>query len=232
MLREGVFPDRLKYAIVRPVYKTGDKCDVSNYRPISLLTTFSKITLIYTRTLAHLKKYNILSTEQYGFRKGLNTDNAIYKLTTEISYGMNNKQLIGDIFCDLEKAFDCVDHEILLSKLKFYGIKGKNYALYESYLNDRYIRTVIYKDMDITASSWHRIRHGVPQGSILGPLFLILYINDLPKILNRFSLPIIFADDTNILSSHFNINGFNKTFSKIIEILDNWFRANNISLNL
>jgi hypothetical protein len=116
--REG---SGLKYAIVRPLYKSGDKCDVS------LLTTFSKIfeTLIYTRTLAHLKKYNILSTEQYGFRKGLNTDNAIYKLTTEILYGMNNKKLIGSIFCDLEKAFDCVDHKILLSKLKFYGIKGK-----------------------------------------------------------------------------------------------------------
>jgi hypothetical protein len=119
---------------------------------------------------------------------------------------MNNKQLIGGIFCDLEKAFDCVDHELLLSKLKFYGIKGKNYALYESYLNDRYIRTVIHKDMDITASSWHRIRHGVPQGSILGPLLFILYINDLSKILNRFSLPIILADDTSILFSHFNIN--------------------------
>jgi hypothetical protein len=132
----------------------------------------------------------------------------------------------------LEKAFDCVDNEILLSTLKCYGIKGKNYALYESYLNDRYIRSVIYKDMDIIASSWHRIRHGVPQGSILGPLLFILYINDLPKILNRFPLPIIFADDTSILFSHFNINYFNKTFSKIIEILDKWFRANNISLNL
>jgi hypothetical protein len=120
MLREGVFPDRLKYAIIRPLYKSGDKCDVSNYRPISLLTTFSKIfeTIIYTRTLAHLKKYNILSTKQYGLRKGLNTDNAIYKLTSEILYGMNNKQLIGGILCDLEKAFDYVDHEILWSKLK------------------------------------------------------------------------------------------------------------------
>jgi hypothetical protein len=85
MLREGVFPDRLKYPI-RPLYKNGDTCDMSNYRPISLLTSFSKIseTVIYTRTITHLNKYNILSTLQYGFRKGLRTNNAIYKLTTEI----------------------------------------------------------------------------------------------------------------------------------------------------
>jgi hypothetical protein len=119
-----------------------------------------------------------------------------------------------------------------LFKLKFYGIKGKNCAFYESYLNDRYIRTVIYKDMNITASNWRRIRHGVPQGSILGPLLFILYINDLPKILNRFALPIIFADDTSISFFHFNINDFSITFSKIIEILDNLFRENNITLNL
>jgi hypothetical protein len=99
MLRGGVFPDRLKY-VIKPLCNNGDIWDVSNFRPISLLTTFSKIfeTIIYTRTLEHLNKYNILSTEHCGFRQGLKTDNAIDKLTTEILNSMNNKQLVAGVF--------------------------------------------------------------------------------------------------------------------------------------
>ena len=98
------------------------------------------------RILKHLNKYNILSTEQYGFRVGYKTDNATYKLTTEILNAMNNKLLVGGIFCDLEKAFYCVNHHILLSKLKYYGINGKALQLYHSYLSNRYCRTAIYND--------------------------------------------------------------------------------------
>jgi hypothetical protein len=107
MLRDGVFPDRLKYAIIRPLYKNGDKCDACNYRPISLLTSLSKVfeTVIYIRTITHLNKYNILSSEQYRFRQGLRTDNAIYKLTTEILNSMNNKHLVGGIFVIWRRLF-------------------------------------------------------------------------------------------------------------------------------
>ena len=154
MLFWGVVPDRLKDTIIQPLHKNGDRCDVSKYRPVSLLTSFSKIfeTLMRKRILKHLTKYNILtltllmwriwwapnnaskwqmglnsafkrlSTEQYGFRLGLRTDNATYKLTTEILNAMNNKLLVGGIFCDLEKAFDCVNHDLLLRELKFYEI--------------------------------------------------------------------------------------------------------------
>jgi hypothetical protein len=105
------FPDRLKYAVIKPLHKNGGRHEVSIYRPVSLLTSFSKIfeMVMKTRILKHLTKYNILSTEQYGFRIGLKTDNAILN-------AMNNKVLVGGIFCDLEKACDCVDHYFLLSK--------------------------------------------------------------------------------------------------------------------
>jgi hypothetical protein len=117
-----------------------------NFRPASLLTSFSKIfeTVMLTRISTHFSKYKILSSEQYGFTAGLWTDDAIYKLTTEILNSMNIKLDVGGIFCDFEKAFDCDDHGILLYKLKFYSINGKHLALYQSHLDNRYSRTLIH----------------------------------------------------------------------------------------
>ena len=152
-----------------------------------------------TGSLKHLNDYNILSSEQYSFQPGLNTDNATYHLTNEILRALNNKSLIGGIFCDLEKAFDCVNHNILLSKLKFYGITDNHYKFYKSYLANRYQRTLIYDQMgNATTSTWAKVIHGVPQGSILGPLLFLLFINDLPKFMRDRSTPILFADDTGI----------------------------------
>jgi len=133
----------------------------------------------------------------------LKTDNATYQLTNEILNALNNNLLIGGIFCDLEKAFDCVNHKILLSKLEFYGITGNHYKLYKSYLTNIYQRTLLYNENgNITSSTWAKIEHGVPQGSVLGPLLFLMFINDLPKFVNDKSVPILFADDTSILLSH------------------------------
>jgi len=142
----------------------------------------------------------------------LRTDNATYKLTTEILNAMNNKLPVGGIFCDLEKAFHCVNYDILLCKLKCYGIREKALQLYQSYLGNRYCSTAIYNGNENSnkVSDWAKIRHGVSQGSILGPLLFLLYINDLPKIINKTSAPIIFADDTSILFTHSNLIDFNK----------------------
>jgi hypothetical protein len=133
-----------------------------------------------TRLLKHLTEHNILSKEQYDFRTELKTDNATYQLTNEILNALNNNLLIGGIFCDIEKESDCVNHNILLSKLEFYGITGNHYRLYKSYLTNRYQRTLLCNEDGTTntTSSWAKIEHPVSHGSVLGPLFFHIFIND------------------------------------------------------
>jgi hypothetical protein len=131
MLFEGAYPERLKYAIIVPVHKKGDRNTVTNYRPISILTSINKIfeKVMYSRLLNHLKENCILSNHQFGFRTNQGTENAIYSLINEILNSFNQKHRISGIFCDLEKDFDCVSHEILLQKLMYYGIKDKQHNL-------------------------------------------------------------------------------------------------------
>ena len=155
------------------------------------------------------------------------------KLITEILNPMNNKLLVGEIFCDLEKAFDCVNHDILLYELKFYCISDKALQLYHSNLGNRYCRTAIYNGNKISnkVSNWPKVRHGVPQCSILGPLIFLLYMNHLLKFINKTSAPINFADDTSILFTHSNSIDFNKNISIVFTTLNKWLGANQLSLN-
>jgi hypothetical protein len=137
-LSAGVFPERLNYARIRPVHKKGDKLLITNYRPISLLTSFSKIfeKLIFVRLYKHLLTNRILANKQYGFRNNSSTENAAYNVINEITQAINDRHSIGGLFCDLEKAFDCVNHKILLEKQEFYGIKGKILDLIQSFLQE------------------------------------------------------------------------------------------------
>jgi len=175
----------------------------TNYRPISLLSSFSKVfeKALHIRLTEHFKTNKLLVRNKFGFRKGIATEDAIFKITNEILNALNIKTMAGSIFCDLEKVFDSVNHDILLSKLLYYGICGKAKVLLKSYAQNRYQRVQItnsYRNSN-TDSKWTKIKYGVPRGSILGPLFFLVYINDLPEAIEHKALLISFADNTSIL---------------------------------
>ena len=229
----STFPDRLKLSEVKPLFKKGEKINPSNYRPISLLTSFSKIfeKIIYSRLYKHINKNEILAREQFGFRQKSSTELAIYTLTHNILMALNNKIKVGGIFCDLQKAFDSVNHNILLTKMEFYGITGKTKDLIKSYLENRHQRVRIKKDSRNYYSKWKLITDGVPQGSILGPLFFLLYINDLPSAISDLTTPILFADDTSLIIANPDGQKFEKEVNETIQKLKKWFHSNLLILN-
>jgi len=163
---------------------------------------------------------NILVQEQYGFRIHSSPEQAAFTLINSIVTAMNNNQMEGGIFCDLQKVFDCVNHKILLQKQEFYGVKGKFKTLIASYLTGRYQRVTLNNITNNNNSSkWELLKCSVQQDSILGPLFFLIYINDLPTIVNNDKSMILFADDTNIIITDtnrrdFNVNA-NQTFQDI-----------------
>jgi len=140
--------------------------------------------------------------------------------------------MVGGNFCDVQKAFNCVNHNILLTKLEIYGITGITYKLHKSYLKGRYQRVVLNNYSSSSCSNWGEITHGVPQGSILGPLLFLLYINDLSQITNDNSKIVLFADDTSMIITNPNPLSFEKSVNKIIQDINEWFNTNLLSLNL
>jgi Notch-like protein len=144
-ISSGVFPDHMKFSVIQPIYKKGNKMTQTNYRPISLLTSFLKVfeKALYIRLIEHFNTNKLLLGNRFGFRKGIATEDAIFKLTNEILNTLNNRTMAHSIFCDLEKAVDSVNYDILLSKLPYYGISGKVKLLLDSYLQNRYQRVQI-----------------------------------------------------------------------------------------
>jgi hypothetical protein len=173
-----------------------------------------------------------LTKEQFGFRCNTSTETAIYALINNILSSLNNKLMFWGLFCDLQKAFDCVNHDILLSKMKFYGITGIANKLIESYLRNRYQRVVINDNrLNKYHSEWEQIHHRVPQGSVLGPLFFPLYINDLPKSVSEKSSPVLFADHTSFIITNCNKAEFKHNIYDIFSEINKWFQSNLLSLN-
>ena len=191
----GVFPEELKIANVVPIFKSGDEMIFSNYRPVSVLPVFSKVIerLMYNRLLKYINDNNILYKYQFGFQRGRSTHMALIVLIDKISEALENGDCVIGIFLDFSKAFDTVDHVILLQKLYFYGIHDITLSWFENYLSNRK-QYVTYNGI---VSNTEKITCGVPQGSILGPLLFLLYINDLSTV-SEACMSILFADDTNM----------------------------------
>ena len=150
----------------------------------------------------HLNKHSILTQEQFGFRSDSTTNKAICKLINETLNALDSKLIVGGgIFFDLEKAFDCLNHDILLSKLQFYGVNGVTRSWFVSCLQNRYMKVQITDEgsNQSSFSAWKKITDGFPQGSVLGPLLFVIYVNDLPKTINDNNIPILFAYDTSII---------------------------------
>ena len=227
-IKSGNYPKQLKIAQVIPIYKKGSKLECVNYRPISILSSWNKIfeKMIFVRLYKFLTKFNILTPHQYGFIQGRSTDLAIYDL---IEKHLNAKILRNTsctIYLDISKAFDTVPRNILLNKLYHYGIRGLAYDLLKSYLSNRFQYTLINGFM----SQLLPIEFGVPQGSILGPLLFLIYINDLPLVSNNTIIK-LFADDTSIFVNAKSTSDLKAIASDVLCKVDEWMKMNKLTLN-
>ena len=224
----GIFPNRMKIAKVITIYKSDDTTLFKNYRPISILPTFSKILerLVYNRLYKFLKTHSLLSNSQYGFIKNLSTEQAILELQDSVVKSLAKKHYTIGIFLDLTKAFDSLDHSILISKLYHLGIRGLALNWFQNYLSNRKQFTSY---LNATSNS-EIITHGVPQGSILGPLLFLIYINDLPDNLVN-SKAILYADDTNLIFHDKDLKKLITSINSELPKVQSWFSANKLTLN-
>ena len=227
-LKTGVFPSELKLARMVPIFKAGDSSALTNYRPISVLTFFAKVfeKIVYNKLLNFISDNNILYDHQYGFRKGRSTQQAIITLVDKITKSQDIGDIVITLLIDLKKAFDTIDHRILLRKLYSYGIRGSMLKWMESYLTDRSQYVVI----DGKVSQTRGIKCGVPQGSILGPLLFIISVNDICNV-SPMLFKILYADDTCVLISGNHLNNLIDRLNTELISLNNWFKANKLSLN-
>ncbi|MFZ2538354.1 MAG: reverse transcriptase domain-containing protein, partial [Oscillospiraceae bacterium] len=225
----GVFPSSLKIAKVIPIYKKGEKTSTGNYRPISMLSIFDKILekLMYRRIYNFLIKNNILFKYQFGFRKGHSTTLALIEITDELYKKMDENYYSMGIFLDLQKAFDSVNHSILLEKLYNVGIRGPAYKWFSSYLSNR----KQYVTIGGIKSEICNINCGVPQGSVLGPLLFLVYVNDLQNSAPNTSIK-LFADDTNVFLFQKNIDALYASANEALQQMNDWLKSNKLCVNV
>lgn len=241
-LQTGTFPDRLKRSVVKPLFKKkGEMTDPNNYRPITLIPILSKIfeKVMHNKLVSFFDKFDILCRNQYGFQKNKSTTLATFDLVNNILKSINNNDYVTVLFFDMSKAFDFVSHNRLIIKLESYGIRGNALSWIRTYLQNRMqlveISQINNKNNTIETyqSEFKNISTGVPQGSILGPLLFLAYINDLPKCIKHKT--ILFADDISVIvttEKNKGIRDHDLEVNKTLGIVIDWLNANNLKINI
>ena len=228
-ISEQTYPNALKIAKIIPIHKSGNKQDMNNYRPISILSCFNKIfeKILQYALVRHIENNNILYRNQFGFRKYHSTIDALIATHDYIIENLDKNKKIMGIFIDLKKAFDSIDPQILIQKLEYYGITGPFQKIIESYLTDRKMYTTIQN----YSSGTRPIKYGVPQGSVLGPILFTIYINDI-KNLSKSDEIKLFADDTSIFSTGETYSELEENANKSLNECQEWLLINRLSLNI
>ena len=225
----GIYIDNLKISRVVPIFKEkGSDLSPENYRPISLLSNINKIfeKIMHKRVYEFMEEHNLIYPHQFGFRLFHSTVHALTDMTESIRGSIDKNKFVAGIFIDLQKAFDTVDHSILLSKLDHYGIRGVANNWFRSYLSNR----KQFVSINDEKSDMAPMNYGVPQGSVLGPLLFLIYINDLHNAI-IYSKTCHFADDTAILYANHSLKQLQKHVNIDLKHLCHWLKANKISLN-
>ena len=225
---EGIFPDPLKRAKVIPIYKKEDPLNCNNFKLISLLSNISEVfeKLMYRRLYYFLEQHDCLYTQQFGFRNSHSTNQALIDIAEKIRKALDNGNFACGVFLDLQKAFDTVNHEILVSKLDYYGVRGTPLDLFKNYLKNRTQFTSINNP---TSETLH-VKSGVPQGSILGPLLFLINVKDMYLVTEHADM-YHFGDNTSLLYRHKSIKKMNQIINFEIKRIAHWLIVNKISLN-
>lgn len=239
-MQTGRFPDKLKVSIVKPLYKKGNKALIDNYRPVTLIPILSKLfeKVLHSKLYSFFLKYNVIAADQYGFQRDKSTTLATFNLVNEILHKINANNYVTALFFDMSKAFDFVSHSLLMEKIEQYGVRGPAYDWTKSYLENR-SQTVEISGINMkrtmkTYKSKAKInKYGVPQGSVLGPLLFVIYINDISKITHHRT--ILFADDITVIVATpkgRSLSEHESEINNVLQLTIEWLNNNNLNINI